>query len=164
MLSIGDRRNPCRPLLQAGTRSPDPSRNWDRMRPPLHLHQLQLWPLSLPTRKSKTSNPSLRDRKRNQGSRKLLRGLGLRLRFPLLEPAGGSLWPGRWGKLVLAIGNRSRPRLGGQEGPRPRTGVLILSATLAEGQRPHPHTCPAQGKVCGAPQPAPLRERWGGGG
>lgn len=70
-----------------------------------------------------------------------------------LPPAGacGSLaLPRPTGeKRVLTVENRSRPRLGGQEGPGPRTGVPILSATLAEGQRPHPHTCPAQGKVCG---------------
>lgn len=36
MVSIGDHRNPCHPLLQVGTRSPDPSKNWDRMHPLPH--------------------------------------------------------------------------------------------------------------------------------
>lgn len=44
--------------------------------PHLHLQELQLWPLFLSTWKSKTSHPFLEGRKRKQGSRKLLTGLG----------------------------------------------------------------------------------------
>lgn len=148
-MSIGDGRNPCRPLLQVGTRSPDPYRNWDRMRPPPPPPRAPAL-ASFPPNLEKQNLPPLFGRQKKKARLKeTSHPPGFPLHFPLLEAAEASLCPGRRGKLALTVGNRSRPRLGGQEGPRPRAGAPTRSATLAEGQHPHSHTCPAQGKVCG---------------
>lgn len=91
----------------------------------------------------------------------------LRARVSSALPPGGACGnlplPQRAGKSCSRSETEAGSLLGGQEGPRPRTGAPILSKTLAEGQRPHPPPAPHRAKSA-APLPALHRERWGGGG
>lgn len=120
----------------------------------LHLQELQLWPLFLPTCKSKTSHPFLGGRERKQGSRKLLTGPGFlctspcwSLRKPRSAQAHGE-------NLLSLLEPEARKVLGrGQEppsSPRPRPRAAPPLTHL-----------PRPGQSLRAPRPAPCAARSG---
>lgn len=107
----------------------------------------------LPTWKSEPSKASL-EAERPQGSRQLLTGPA----FPPGLPPGGDcrsraqLRQAR--KTCFLCWELPPISAGGQEGPQSRAGAPILSATLAEGQRPPSTHLPRPGQSLG-----PLTQR-----
>lgn len=118
--------------------------------PHLHLQELQLWPLFLPTWKKQNLPPLFGRQRKKARLKETSHRPGFPLHFPLLEPAEAALGPGPRGELALTAGTRS------PEGPRPRAGAPILSAPPAQGGAPAHAPAPPRAESAG-PSPCALR-------